>query len=312
MKDYINDNKKNIEDLIKINLITSDYLIEKNKYVNKINELNNLNIEFNKSIDTLNIYIKLYNEQYNKYNLYKKNATYIIILLIIIILTILLISIFPLFSNITYKIILLILLIILLIFTYINFKYKNISENFSTLPLSTLIIADGSALNISLTTATHKTNNIKFYNELLPFINDYSNTYNNLFNILRQNILTIGNKSFTQDSNIIIYKHYIEKKNKIINNKIKSTKLFNSIEIIKKQINYLNNIILIISLFSIILLISLIIYSFFQFLYIFIIVICIILISLLIIYFVFTIVQPTRMIADKKYWGSIIPSSKKL
>ena len=79
VKDYINDNKKNIEDLIKINLITSDYLIEKNKYVNKINELNNLNIEFNKSIDTLNIYIKLYNEQYNKYNLYKKNATYIII-----------------------------------------------------------------------------------------------------------------------------------------------------------------------------------------------------------------------------------------
>jgi hypothetical protein len=121
---------------------------------------------------------------------------------------------------------------------------------------------------------------------------------------------TIGSKTFSQDANIYLYNLYLEKKKLIESNKIKSINLFNFIEIIKKNMNYLNNIILIISLFSIILLISLIIYSIVPFLYIFIIVICIILISVLIIYFVFTIVQPTRMIANKKYWASVNPSSK--
>ena len=59
----------------------------------------------------------------------------------------------------------------------------------------------------------------------------------------------------------------MEKKKQVENNKNKSTKLFNFIEIIKKHIHYLSNIIKIISYFSIILLISLIIYSIFIYLY---------------------------------------------
>ena len=102
----------------------------------------------------------------------------------------------------------------------------------------------------------------------------------------------------------------MEKKKQVENNKNKSTKLFNFIEIIKKHIHYLSNIIKIISYFSIILLISLIIYSFIPYLYIFIIIIIAILISILMIYFAFAIIQPTRMIAEKKYWAYVNPSSK--
>ena len=279
------------------NFKNNDYLLEKNNYINKINLLNTLKKEFNNTQDTLNISIKLYNEQYKKYNLYKKNAIYIIILLIIIVVSILLISIFPLFSNITNNIIYTILLIPLILITY--FYNKQNTEKFDTIGSITKIITNQDINK-------HKNT----YNKLLPYINEYSNAYNDLLNNLRQNMYTIGNKTFSQDANIYLYNIYLEKKKQVENNKNKSTKLFNFIEIIKKHIHYLSNIIKIISYFSIILLISLIIYSFIPYLYIFIIIIIAILISILMIYFAFAIIQPTRMIAEKKYWASVNPSSK--
>jgi hypothetical protein len=84
------------------------------------------------------------------------------------------------------------------------------------------------------------------------------------------------------------------------------------IEILKKQINYLFNIVFFISCFAIILLISLVIYSTAPQLYIFVIILCIVLISILMIYFTFAIIQPTRMIANKNYWASVNPSIKSI
>jgi len=313
IKDYIIDNTKNVIELNKIHFINTnnDYIIEKNQYINKINTYNSLNNEYKKTQDKLNISIKLYNQQYNNYIVYKKQSIYIIIFLIIIIISIIIISIFSLFSNTINNIIYLVLIIVLIIFIinyYINSKNINIKENFSSLSLSSSYIDSGVDNYIILKNIKNINNHKKFYNNLIPYINVYSNAYNELMNILRQNIYTSGNKSFSQDSNIIIYNNYLEKKNQIANNNIKLTNLFNMIEVIKKQINYLYNIIFIISCFILILLISLILYSFLPRMKIIIIILSVILISILIIYFAFVIIQPTRMIANKNYWAIINPS----
>jgi hypothetical protein len=80
------------------------------------------------------------------------------------------------------------------------------------------------------------------------------------------------------------------------------------IEIIKKQISYLFNVVFFIACFAIILLICLVIYSTTPQLYIFVIILCITLITILMIYFAFAVIQPTRMIMNKNYWAIVNPS----
>ncbi len=304
IKNLIKENTTNITELNRIHFVNvnNEFLIEKNNYRNKISALNNLKNEFFKTQDILNTSIKLYNDQFKKYKFVKKYSTYIIISLIIIIILIIVVSLFPFFSYNTLKNIYILLLVILIIITfiyYINFKYINLYENF---------VAIGSETN--LISVSSLSDHATFYNDLLPAINEYSNAYNDLLNNMRVNINTIGNKTFSRDSNIYLYNLYLEKKRQVEYNHIKSTNLFNFIEVIKKNIDYLFNIILIISCFTIILLISLIIYSIVPFLYIFIIVLCVVLITILMIYFTIVIIQPTRMIANKKYWASENPALK--
>jgi len=165
-----------------------------------------------------------------------------------------------------------------------------------------------SNLNFSATNASHRTNHAKFYTQLLPAINQYNNAYNDLMNNIRMNMYTIGSKTFSQDANIYLYNLYLEKKRQNENNKIKYTNLFNMIEIIKKQINFLFNIVFILGCFCIILLLGLVLYSTTPELYIFIIILCVVLISILMIYFGFAIIQPTRMIVNKNYWAIVNPS----
>jgi hypothetical protein len=296
LKTYIDSNIYRI-DILKKRINNSDFLIEKNKYISKINILNSLTDEYNKIQDNLNISIKLYNQQYKVYNIIKKYAIYVIIALIIKIIIIFFLSIFPIFSNeIKYGIyiILLIILIIITFIYYINFKYINLYEKFYSQP--------------PLITKSSPSQNTYFYNEISPYINKYINAVKELLNDLRMNIYTVGSKSFSQDTNTYLYKYYLEKKKKNTNNNIKLTNLFNIIEVIKKQIIYLFNIVFIIACFIIILLISLILYLIVPYLYIYIIILCVILITILMIYFAFAIIQPTRMIANKNYWANNNPS----
>jgi hypothetical protein len=316
---FIVDSTTNITTLNDIhfkNTTDNDYLMEKNKYRNKISTLNSLRDEYTKIQDKLNISTKLYNQQYKNYNSIKKYATYVIIALIIIIVSIIIISLFPIFSNETKHAIYIILLIVLIVITflyYTNFKYVNLYEKFAaTGALGNLSIVSSQIITFTNGSALHKTNHAKFYNKLLPAINAYSNAYNDLLNNMRLNINTIGSKTFSQDSNIYLYNLYLEKKRQIEQNNIKLTNLFNMIEIIKKQINYLFNIIFFISCFTIILLISLVIYSTVPHLYIFVIVLCVVLITILMIYFTFAIIQPTRMIANKNYWAIANPSKNNM
>ena len=306
-------NNLNIKNLIKIHFSNNnnEFLLEKNEYRNKINTLNNLRDEYKKIQDKLNISTKLYNQQLKNYKSIKTYATYVIISLIIIIISIIYISIFPIFSIETKNALYIILLVLLVIITflyYTNFKYVNLYEKFADVTdAATITFTTGDIITFS-NTLQHKNNNINIYNFLLPSINEYSNAYNELLNNMRLNVYTIGSKSFSQDANIYLYNLYVEKKRQLEINKVKLTNFFNMIEVIKKQINYLFNIIFFIACFSIILLIALVIYSTAPHLYIFVIILCIVLISILMIYFTFAIIQPTRMIANKNYWAILNPS----
>jgi hypothetical protein len=306
-------NTSNINELNNINFSNkNDFLQEKNQYSFKINTLNMLRTEYNKVQDKLNISTKLYNEQFKNYKSIKTYATYIIIALILILISIISISIFPIFSLETKNALYIILLIILIVITflyYTNFKYVNLYEKFTGQNYNYINMdGTGNVITYNDSTTLHKNNNRTIFNLLLPYINQYSNAYNDLLNNMRLNVYTIGSKTYSQDANIYLYNMYLEKKRQIEVNNIKLTNLFNMIEIIKKQINYLFNIIFLISCFSIILLIALVIYSTAPQLYIFIIILCVILISILMIYFSFAIIQPTRMIANKNYWASLNPS----
>jgi len=311
----------------------NNFLIEKNQYRNKILTLNNLRDEYSKIQDKLNISTKLYNQQLKNYKTIKYYATFVIIALIIILILTILLSIFPFFSNDTKNALYIISLILLIVITYlyyVNFKYVNLYEKFTVsigekVGYAYLTNEQTTSLTnnqVIITTATCSSNNItfsptisanvsnhaNFYNLLLPNINEYSNSINDILNNMSLNIYTINNKTFSQDANIYIYNLYLEKKRQIEENKIKFTNLLNMLEIIKKQINYLFNIVFIIACFLIILLLGLVIYSTAPQLYIFVIILCVVLISILMIYFAFTIVQPTRMIANKNYWASVNPS----
>ena len=307
----INLNTSNITTLNNNNFFSkNNFLLEKNEYINKITTLNTLRDEYIKIQDKLNISTKLYNQQFKNYKSIKTYAIYIIIALILIVISIISISIFPIFSIETKNALYIILLIILIVITflyYTNFKYVNLYEKFTGSEYSQSIDHSGKTL-ITIETSQKKDNNKKVYNLLLPSINSYSNAYNDLLNNMRLNNYTIGSKTFSQDANIYLYNLYLEKKRQIEINKIKLTNLFNMIEVIKKQINYLFNIIFVIACFAIILLVALVIYSTAPHLYIFVIILCVVLISILMIYFAFAIIQPTRMIANKNYWATLNPS----
>jgi hypothetical protein len=319
IRDKINDNITNLKKISSDTFLVNDFLVEKNKYKNKINAFNNLREEYSNTLDKLNLSIKLYNYELSNYKKIKNYATYIIILLIIIVIFIISVSIFPIFKNDTKNALYIITFIILFIITYIyfvNFKYivlyekfvntQELQDNKSLIPCSTTTIINFPNSN------TVRTNHAEFYNKLLPNINEYSNNVSELFNELRMNIYTIGSKSFSQDANIIIYNLYLDKKRQLEQNNIKLTNLFNMIEIIKKQISYLFNFVFIIACLCLILLLGLVLYSSIPQLFYYIIVLCVVLITILMIYFTFVIIQPTRMIANKNYWAIANPSKNNM
>lgn len=321
IKDKIQDCIDNINILNTNTFPTNNYLLDKNVYGNKINVFNNLREEYETILDKLNMSIKLYNIQINNYNKIKGYATIVIIILIMIVVFIISLSVLPIFNTKTKNSIYIITLIVLLIITYIyynTFKFVNLYEQFGitnvvsisdfqvnqTLLTCPPVIRYNSSINI------HRINHANFYNNLNAIIVSYNDTVANIFNSLRMNVYTIGSQSFTKDSDVLLYKLYLEKKRQLEVNRIKLTNLFNIIEIIKKQTNYLFNIILIIAMLTIVLLIGLLLFSTVPQLIYPIIILCVILIVIIMIYFAFTIIQPTRMVANKNYWAITNPTSK--
>ena len=304
-----------------------DYIDNKSKYASKIEVLNDIKIEFDKIQNELNITIKEYNKYIKNFQKVKTYANFIIIVLIaIIIITILvtvLDSITPNFKNYYYVIAFIILAFITFVY-YNNFSHINLYERFTNVyvpDVYTIISDSRSTVGPSITACIQNTfdltdptkvnginTHINYINKLSTELNSYNESINNIMNGLRTNIYTANYGIFTKDGNTYLYNLYIEKKNQNESNRIKKVALANMLDTMKRHIVYLFNIILLISLLTIILLFGLILFSNFPFYLNYIIILCIILISIIIIYFINSIVQPTRMLVNKNYWANKNPS----
>ncbi len=155
-------------------------------------------------------------------------------------------------------------------------------------------------------------NNNQFYLVLTDSINSYTNELTNLLNKVRANIYITGARTFNQNTDNLMIAIQRDKLSKIASFNNKKINLLNMIEVMKKQLSYTFNLILLFCLFLIILLIALLIYSSIPDAFPFIIGISIILIICFLTYFIVAIVQPTRMKATNNYWGNFKPSTTTL
>jgi hypothetical protein len=307
----INNMKANIESL-KENLFKqdeSDYVQKKYKYLDKYDELQSMEKDYNKIHNALNVSVKDYNKYIKNFTSIKKYANYIIIFLIILIIITVIITIL---TNITeqfknsYYIITLIILLIITYLFYNRFNHVNLYERFSlTAPY---VLTASSASSSSLALTIEKDNYAHFSNNIADQLTQYNNEYKTIISDLKINIYTIDNKIFSTGTDNYLYKLYMEKKNLNEANRLKKVSLTNLIEGMKKQILYLFNIILLLSCLTIILLLGLMLHSTYPFLIIYILILCSILVIITVIYFIFAIIQPTRMVANKNYWANNRPS----
>jgi hypothetical protein len=305
-----------------------DYIDNKSKYASKIEVLNDIKIEFDRIQNELNITIKEYNKYIKNFQKVKTYANFIIIVLIAIIIITILVTVLdtitPNLKNYYYIIAFIILAFITFVY-YNNFRHINLYERFTNVyvpdvytnsndgtrtPITASISACiANTFDLSDPTRVNGRNtHINYVNKLTTELNSYNESINNIMNGLRTNIYTANYGVFTKDGNNYLYNLYIEKKNQNESNRIKKVALANMLDTMKRHIVYLFNIILLISLLTIILLFGLILFSNFPFYLNYIIILCIILISIIIIYFINSIVQPTRMLINKNYWANKNPS----
>lgn len=288
-----------------------DYKIDKIKYTEKIAKINALKDDFLKNLDLLNKVIKSYNQYIINIASIKSYAVYIILFLIVLIIATIVITLLPNKNNTLknyYYLIAFIVLSFIIYIYYDNFKFINIYERFSA--ISYVPNAD---INLDYTEGIHinrKNNHITVYNAIRNSMNDYNEAIKKLFDILGTNIYTVGNKVFTQDADNYLYKLYLEKSKQNEANRLKMITLNNSIEAIKRQIIFIFNIILVISFLTIILLLALLLYINMPFYLNYIIALSVILIIIVVVFFLYSIIQPTRMIANKNYWANVNPSKQ--
>lgn len=324
---HINDMKINLDnienDIKSVNNIFSE---KKENYPAKIDKLDKNEIEYKTTQDALNNTAKNYNQYYNNYNKLKIYASSIIVFLVILIIVTIVITVLPYFnanSKNTYYILVLILLIILTVLYYNNFSHVNLYEKFvsslidrTVTPLSFNILNCSDKNNYNFNTGdvsrnnTNKANNYKFFNELTINITNYNRQYSDINAQMSSAIYTTDNTLYEQNADNYLSSMYIDKKRRIDLFRIKRTSLVNLIEAIKQQILYLFNIIFIICLLTIVLLIALILYVNMPQALNIIIIFVSIAIFLIIIYYIYTVVQPTRMIANKNYWANKNPSQE--
>ena len=309
VKNHINNMKENIKNL---NLLTfpdpkdNEYLKDKAVYSSKIELLNNIKAEYNNNQILLNRAIKNYNDYFKNYEKLKTNALFAIIFLVVLIV----VSVIIFASNFdssfkqTYNMVANVFLIITTFFYYNNFKDVTIFENFAT---GGAFSCDNAA---GIIYESSKDN--LFNNYLNEPINSYNSEIKEIFNKLRTNMLTTGSKSYSTDGNKYLYNLYLEKKQKNEIYKTKRVNITNLIEVLKKQISFLFNIILLICFVSIIAFFSLFMFNLIPQMLTFIIIIASIFMLIICVYFIFAIMQPTRLGANKNYWANETPDQSYL
>lgn len=302
---YIENMKTNIDTLTNnvFSIDTNDYLSNKYQYTTKIENLTKIKEDYEKIQNSLNIAVKEYNKHLKNFTNIKQYASYIVIFLIILIIATIIITILPTITpeiKSTYYVITFIILSIVTYFFNNRFNHVNLYEKFT-------IQAD--PINYWSDKTNYAKNHYYFYNNTIDNITAFNEAVKKLTNKVRNNIYTIGDKTFTVDANTYLYKLYLEKKNQLEVNRLKKVSLTNFIESMKKQVLYLFNIIVFISNLIIILLLGLMLYSGVPFLLPYIIALCVILTVILVVYFMIAIIQPTRMIASKNYWANNRPDA---
>jgi hypothetical protein len=322
IKDHIDNMKTN---LLQINLdskkINNIFSETTSNYPAKIDKLNINEKDYRKTQEALNAAAKNYNQYYSNYNKLKIYASSIIIFLVILIIVTVVITILPYFnanSKNTYYILILILIIILTILFYNNFSHINLYEKFTIIPNGNTFGIIDCTNRVSYNPNTknpaqnnaQRANNYDFFNEISKNVSEYNNQYSDLNTQMSSGIYTSDNKVFEQDADNYLNSMYIDKKRKIDLFRIKRTSLINLIEAIKQQIIYLFNIIFIICLLTIVLLFALLLYvNMPQFMSLIIGLVSIAII-LIVIYYIYAVVQPTRLIANKNYWANKNPSEE--
>jgi len=295
------------KDIKQTNNIYSDTTKE---YPAKIAILNENKENYNKIQNSLNIVIKDYNQHYDNYNRLKKYASIIIVFLVILIIASIAVTILPFFNanaKNTYYILMLILIIILTILFYNNFSHINLYEKFANITCTNnnnykTTYSDANTNNLNIA------NNYDVFNTIAEEIDKYNKALDAVNYQMSSGIYTTDNSILTQDADNYINDIYLTKIKKINIYKTKHTELKNLIETMKQQIIYLYNIIVIICIFVIILLIALIFYVNMPFATNYIIGLVSIAIFILVIYYIYAIVKPTRLIANKNYWADHNPS----
>ena len=200
----------------------------------------------------------------------------------------------------------LIILIVMLGVYYANFRHVGLYETFNCSEINSY---NPQHPDIQ-TRNNHKTNNYSFFNTIIDYLVNYNNSYSDLNDELSASIFVGNNKTYSQDANGYLYKLYLDKKRRTDLNRLKKVSLTNHIEAMKKQIVYLFNIILLISFLAIVLLISLIVYISAPFYLNYAIAFAVIAIIIIIMFFIFSIIQPTRMKANKNYWANKNPTNE--
>jgi uncharacterized membrane protein len=309
-----------------------EYADSKAKYGTKIEVLNEIKKEFDKIQNELNATIKDYNKYIKNFQNMKNYASFVIMVLIaVIIITILvtvLDSVTPNFKSHFYVIGFILLSFITFVY-YNKFKYINLYERFTAVANSDIF--SSTATNLPSGTATPLINSQAcisntieinsetahaplrnshkiFVNNIASELNTYNNAISNLISGVSTNLYTSNYGVFTKDGNNYLYNLYVEKKTQNEANRIKKVALANMLDTMKRHIVYLFNVILLISLLTIVLLFGLILFSNFPLFLTPIISLCVILIIIIIIYFINSIVQPTRMLINKNYWANKNPS----
>jgi len=287
---------------------TNDFIVDKSKYADKILLLNNTRDEYYQVETALNRVIRDYNQYLANYQQIKIYASIIIIFIVLLLISLVAITILPFSYNSknTYYIVILIVLIILLAIYYSNFSHVGLYETFDC----NFNNQYNPTHKDIQTRNNHKTNNYNFFNTISDYLNNYNNAYSDLNDSLSASVFIGNNKTYADDANTYLYRLYVDKKRRTELNRMKKISLNNHIEAMKKQIVYLFNIIILISFLAIILVVSLIIYTSAPFYINYIITFAIIAIIAAVVFFIYSIVQPTRMKANKNYWADQNPNNE--
>ena len=298
---------------------SDEYTVQKIRYIGKIKLLNKVKQEYSDYQTDVNYKVRIYNENLKKFKQIKNYANYIIYFLILLIILTLVLSIVSFLSSnvkFTYYVISIIVLSILIALYYNNFKNTHLNEKFTDYS-SNIINPTSNSCNTSIITYNSQKNSDRevhafIINRLGITLNNYYNIINTFNDKYRTYIISFGTDVFTRNNDEILYNIYLTSVKEIDLYKIKKIELANSIEIIKRQIIYLFNLILFISLFTIILILGLLLYSIVPSMMASVISLCIILLIIVITYFGFVLSYPTRLIADKNYWAVHNPSKSVL